>query len=92
MDTVTPAAGGEATHVFVFHDDCIVAQNEKSSSYWGAAGSQDRCFAKPKGKPLMLSRFICHCHGISSVQTNNLEAATATPASEPTMIGGFGCR
>jgi hypothetical protein len=68
MDVVVPAANGEATHVSVYHDETIVAQNEGKSRYWGQADSQDKCFSKGKGKSLMVSGFICDCHGAMEVE------------------------
>jgi hypothetical protein len=60
-DVIEPPGG--ATHVRVYHDETIVAQNEGKTSYWGKKDEQDRCFAKGKGKSLMVSGFICPCHG-----------------------------
>ena len=52
---------GRKEVVTVYHDECICAANEGRGSYWGSKG--DRFFRKSKGSSIMISGFICPCHG-----------------------------
>jgi hypothetical protein len=81
MEVVVPAANGVHTHVSVYHDECIVAQNEGKNAYWGFLGAQDKCFAKSKGKSLMVSGFICHCHGEMSVASADMPEPVESPTA-----------
>jgi hypothetical protein len=69
----TECADGEV--VRVYHDECICGANEGRKTYWGEKG--DRLFFKSKGASIMISGFICACHGRMVVQPDQVDAFRA---------------
>lgn len=61
--------------VRVFHDECICGSNEGRRSYWGQQG--DRFFHKSKGQSIMISGFICPCHGRMEIPPDQMPAFKA---------------
>ena len=62
----------ESEIVRVFHDECICGANEGRRTYWGNKG--DRFFHKSKGGSIMISGFICACHGRMEIPPDQMEA------------------
>ena len=59
-----PPLNSQSVHAFFFvvrAPQAIVGANEGRGHYWGEKG--DRFYRKTKGKSMMLSGFICPCHG-----------------------------
>ena len=77
MGALVPASSGKATHVAVFHDESIFSTNEGRSSYYAQDGNEDSMFRKTKGKSIMVSGFICACHGAMGVAGGDKEKLEA---------------
>ena len=58
----------------------IVGANEGRGHYWGQKG--DRFYRKTKGKSLMLSGFICPCHGRMEMSADQVPAFEAFVAEK----------
>ena len=63
MDEIVEAASGADLYREIFHDESIVASNDGKSTYYGVEGTQDKCYSKSQGSSIMVSGFICSCHG-----------------------------
>lgn len=60
------AARGDKDTVVVYHDECIVESNDGIKQSWILAdgeGSGQKMYRKNRGPSLMISGFICKCHG-----------------------------
>lgn len=56
----------------VCHDECVVASNEDRSTYW-CKEDEEKLEKKSKGGGIMISGFICPCHGrmaINAMETD----------------------
>ena len=50
----------------IYHDECIYASSEGALSLWVPDGT-DPLFKKPRGHIVMCSGFICSCHGLMRI-------------------------
>ena len=57
---------GERIVVLIFHDESIYNSNDSSNVKWVLRGSAE-LFPKSRGRCLMVSGFICDCHGFLRV-------------------------
>ena len=73
LGVATPREG-EKEVVHVFHDEAIAA-NEGRRKRWGVKG--DRSCMKTKGKAMMVSGFICPCHGRMAIEGPDLAQFTS---------------
>lgn len=63
---------GQDQIVPVYHDECITSSNEGRGTYWGEKG--DQFYHKTKGRSIMISGFICPCHGRMEIPKEQLKA------------------
>ncbi len=50
----------------IYHDECIYASSEGALSLW-VPDDTDPLFKKPRGHIVMCSGFICSCHGMMRI-------------------------
>jgi hypothetical protein len=75
IECAVPGVDEGVEIVRVFHDECICGANEGRRTYWGHKG--DRFFHKSKGQSIMISGFICACHGRMVILPDQMDAFKA---------------
>ena len=62
MDIVIPAEQ-YAKFVSSYHDETLASANDGNTMLWTQEDTQDKICSKSKGQTIMVSAFICPCHG-----------------------------
>ena len=70
VELTAPDASAGPEVVPCYHDECVVQANEGRLTYWGTVG--DRFYRKTKGSSVMISGFICACHGRMEVPVSRM--------------------
>ena len=73
---------GQKRHVLVVHDESLFYSNDDNSSLW-VHPKHPPLRKKGKGKCIMLSEFLCECHGRLFWQTTTDEKEFATETITP---------
>ncbi len=74
-------ADGDKKHVLVVHDESLFYSNDGVSSMW-VHPKHPPLRKKDRGRCIMVSEFLCECHGRMKIQVNGAEhttTATLTP-------------
>jgi len=84
MKQIPPAAGVKPL-VYVVHDESIFTAHDGKSTVWREKGS---VFLRPKGegRSLMVSEFLCECHGPMKLTDEQRRAHPAIEHSETLVI------
>jgi hypothetical protein len=84
MDVSTPPQlrDDEKEVVLIFHDECCFHANDGPGYYWRPKGSSE-LRRKDRGSALMVSGFICACHGLCDSRMIPAHGHVMTPRTCP---------